>query len=81
MHLNPSEDTESQPTPSLGPTPGPSPQPLLHPEIIINITAAIWESVFNRMAKQDMTIAKQNETLESLAMDHRVLQQRHAARE
>ena len=81
MHLDPNEDTESQPTLSLGPTPGPSPQPLLHPETIINVTAAMWESVFNRMARQDTTIAKQNETLESLAMDHHVLQQRHAALE
>jgi hypothetical protein len=83
MHLDPNEDAESQPspTPPLGPTPGPSPQPLMYPETIINITAAMWEGVFNRMARQDATIAKQNETIESLTMDHHVLQQRHAALE
>jgi hypothetical protein len=76
MHLDSNEDTES-----LGPTPGPSPQPLLHSETIINITTAMWESVFNHMARQDATIAKQNETLESLATDLHILQQRHAALE
>jgi hypothetical protein len=83
MHLDPNEDAEPQPapTPPLGPTPGPSPQPLMHPETIINITAAMWEGVFNRMARQDATITKQNETIESLTMDHHVLQQRHAALE
>src|SRR6202023_2351353 len=45
MHLDSNEDTESQPTASLGPTPGPSPQPLLYSETIINITTVMWESV------------------------------------
>jgi Retrotransposon gag protein. len=53
----------------------------MHPETIINITAAMWENVVNRIATQDATIAKQNETIETLAMDYHVLNQRHAALE
>ena len=76
MHIDLNEESEV-----VAPTPGPSPQPNMHPETVVNITARMWESVLNRIAAQDATIAQQNENIETLTMDYRILNQRHAALE
>jgi hypothetical protein len=59
MHLDPLLDDPDSPLPTQQPTPEP-------PGSFINITPDMWENVFNRMARQDATIARQNDAIEAL---------------